>query len=81
MSIDAEHPRDFVEQVRFGGEYTFHNQISLRAGYVSPTDEQGISLGVGVRQPLSDTTIGVDYAYTSFGVFDKVHRFSLQFSF
>jgi len=57
------------------------NQFAFRAGYVTPTDEQGISLGVGVRQSIAGMTLGLDYAYTSFGVFDQVHRFSFQFGF
>lgn len=81
LSIDAEHPRDFQEQIRVGGEYVFMNQFAFRAGYVTPTDEQGVSLGVGVRQSIAGTTLGLDYAYTSFGVFDQVHRFSFQFGF
>ena len=81
LSIDAEHPRDFQEQIRVGGEYVFMNQFAFRVGYVTPTDEQGISLGVGVRQSIAGTTLGLDYAYTSFGIFDQVHRFSFQFGF
>jgi hypothetical protein len=81
LSIDAEHPRDYHEQIRVGGEYVFMNQLALRAGYVAPTDEQGISLGIGMRQSVAGTTLGLDYAYTSFGVFDQVHRFSLQIGF
>ena len=81
LSIDAEHPRDFQEQIRVGGEYVFMNQFAFRVGYVTPTDEQGVSLGVGVRQSIAGTTLGLDYAYTSFGVFDQVHRFSFQFGF
>lgn len=79
--VDAEHPRDYQEQVRIGGEYTFLGQFALRGGYVFPTDEQGVSLGAGVSQPLGDLNLGIDYAYTSFGVFENVHRFSFVFSF
>ncbi|NNE35560.1 MAG: PorV/PorQ family protein, partial [Rhodothermales bacterium] len=74
LSIDAEHPRDFPEQLKIGGEYMFMDTIALRAGYVFPTDEQGINLGVGVRR----FGIRADYAYTDFGIFSSVHRLSLS---
>lgn len=80
ISIDAEHPRDFSEQIRIGGEYVFMKLLSLRIGYVSPADEYGIAYGVGLRQSISQFALGVDYAYTPFGVFGNVHRFSVQFS-
>ena len=80
LSADAEHPRDFAEQIKIGGEYTFLNTFSLRAGYTFPTDEQGVSLGAGIRQELSGVGFGADYAYTSFGIFSNVHRIALRFS-
>ena len=81
LAVDAENPRDFSEQVKVGAEYTFADILSLRAGYVSPTDEQGFSLGAGVRQEVGGLGVGADYAYTDFGVFDAVHRVALHLSF
>lgn len=81
MSVDAENPRDFSEQIKVGGEYTFYNTLSLRAGYVFPTDEEGISLGAGVQQNFAGIGFGADYAYTNFGVFSGVQRIALRLSF
>jgi len=81
ITTEWEHPRDFQEQVRIGGEYLFMKILALRAGYVAPADEHGVSLGVGITQTFDGYGLGVDYAYTPFGIFDSVHRFSLQFSF
>jgi len=81
FSIDADHPRDFKEQVHIGGEYTFYNILSLRLGYTSPTDEQGINAGVGLKHGLAGINLGVDYAYLDFGVFENVHRFSINISY
>jgi hypothetical protein len=81
ITTEWEHPRDFQEQVRIGGEYLFMKILALRAGYVAPADEHGVSLGVGVAQTFDGYGLGVDYAYTPFGIFDSVHRFSFQFSF
>ncbi len=80
LGVDAEHPRDFPEQIEIGGEYVFMKVLALRAGYVYPSDEHGVSLGIGVQKSLPDFMLSFDYAYTPFGVFNKVHRLSFQFS-
>ncbi|MDH3253216.1 MAG: PorV/PorQ family protein [Ignavibacteria bacterium] len=79
FAVDAEHPRDFKEQIKIGGEYTFMKILSLRLGYVTPADEHGVSYGVGLQKDLTGVGLGVDYAYVPFGVFGNVHRFSFQF--
>jgi hypothetical protein len=81
LAVEAERPRDYPEQFRLGGEYSFSNILFLRAGYVFPTDEEGINLGAGLRYDVGTVGFGVDYAYTSFGVFDNVQRFGLHLSF
>ena len=81
VAVDARNPRDFAEQIQVGGEYTFANTLSLRGGYVFPTDEQGINLGAGFQQSLGGVGVGADYAYSNFGVFRDVHRVALRLSF
>ena len=81
LMIEAERPRDFSEQVRIGGEYMFMNILALRAGYVYPTDEQGVNLGAGLNYSAGTLGLGVDYAYTAFGVFDNVQRLGVHLSF
>ena len=80
MAVEAERPRDYAEQVKVGVEYTFINTLSLRAGYLFPTDEQGINLGAGLQTDVSGITLGVDYAYTQFGTFGTVNRLAVQFA-
>lgn len=80
LSVDAEHPRDFQEQIRVGGEYLFLKILALRAGYVSGGDEYSGFYGVGLQKDLGGVGLAVDYSYTPFGVFNDVHRFSFQFS-
>lgn len=80
LSVDAAHPRSFVEQVKVGGEYTFLNTISLRAGYIYPSDDQGVNLGAGLQTEMGGIGAGFDYAYSQFDVFGTVHRFSLEFA-
>lgn len=76
FSVDAVHPRSHPEQLKFGLEYTFMDLLSLRLGYISDADEQNMSYGIGLKQ----FGFVFDYAYTPFGVFDKVQRFTLRFS-
>lgn len=81
VSVDATHPRAYWEQLKVGGEYTFMDVLSLRAGYTFPADEEGVNLGAGVHTGLGEFGIGFDYAYTDFGIFDKVHRLAVRLAF
>jgi hypothetical protein len=76
VCLDASHHRDHPEQIKIGMEYRLMDMLSLRGGYVSSNDENGLSFGVGV----SYFGVGLDYAYTPFGVFDKVQRMSARFT-
>lgn len=81
LAVDASHPRDYSEQIYIGGEYTFINTFSIRAGYVSPADEHSFSAGFGVKRNIGGMNLGLDYAYQPYGIFDDVHRFTFNFSF
>jgi hypothetical protein len=76
-SVDIAHYRSRPEQVMAGLNYTLFSKLSLRGGYVSNEDEDGFSFGVG----LGTAGIAVDYAYTPFGTFDSVQRFTARASF
>lgn len=80
VSADAEHPRDFSEQIKMGAEYVYLKTVALRVGYVAPADEHGFTFGIGLRQELERVGFGVDYAYTPFGVFGGVHRVGVSIS-
>lgn len=81
ISVDASHPRDYSEQIFTGAEYTFMNTFSVRAGYVSPSDEHHFAAGFGIKRNISGVNLGIDYAYQPFGeYFDAVHRFTFSFS-
>ncbi|MDZ7267051.1 MAG: PorV/PorQ family protein [candidate division KSB1 bacterium] len=78
LAVEATHPRDYPEQVKLGGEYVFLNAFALRAGYLFPSDEHHFSVGAGFRK---GNHLALDYAYTPFGLFDQVHRFSVKFAY
>lgn len=81
FSLEAERPRDFSEQIKAGGEYTFRNFVSVRAGYTYPTDEQKFSAGGGLKYDTASVGFSADYAYTAFGLFGAVHRMGVSLSF
>ncbi len=76
LAIQATNERSHAEQVSFGLEYKFMNALMVRGGYITNNDEDDVSFGFGV------TSFGLqlDYAYTPFGVFDKVQRFTVRIS-
>jgi len=81
VAIEATHPRDYPEQLNVGGEYLFMQILALRAGYMFNNDEFGFTAGVGAQKTFGDLRLGVDYSYTPFGVFNQVHRISVEFSY
>ena len=76
LSVDATHDRSHAEQLIVGLDYTLMKFLSLRGGYVSSNDEDGLNFGFGV----SHFGLTIDYAYTPFGVFDKVQRMTVRFA-
>lgn len=81
VSIDANRPRDYYEQLLFGFEYLFVNRFLVRGGYGFPTDEESFSFGFGINQPFGALKLKIDYSYTQFGVFGEVNRFGVQIGF
>lgn len=80
LTSDLSHPRDFAEQLTFGGEYLFMDILALRAGYVFPADEHGISLGAGLQAGVGGVNAAFNYARTPFGVLGDVNRLSMSIS-
>ena len=78
--VDAQRPRDFTEHVRFGVEYTFLGVVSLRGGFeqLGAAEEQGVSLGGGLKYEVNNIRFGANYAWTDFGLFGSVNRFGVQ---
>jgi len=47
----------------------------------APRTEEGLSAGLGVKIPVAGYDTCFDYAFTSFGILDSVHRISLTLGF
>ena len=78
LTVDATNSRDYPETINMGGEYLFMNTLAVRGGYMFGQDERGFNAGVGLQQTLEGIGIGIDYAYTPFGIFGTVNRFAIQ---
>jgi long-subunit fatty acid transport protein len=77
-ALDAVHPRDYTERIHLGLEYKYANTLFLRGGYKFNYDEEGFTMGVGMKVKR----IGFDFAYTPFAdVFGPVQRLSICFAF
>lgn len=76
FALDATHPRSHPEQFKLGLEYYPINMLAVRTGYLMNNDEDDLTFGLG----LIYSGIAFDYAFTPFGRFDSVQRFSLRIS-
>jgi hypothetical protein len=83
IATDVNHPRAAPEQVKIGVEYMFMDIFALRGGYHSNVHERDFSVGTGIAFDYDNNRgrIALDYSYTPFGVFDKVQRFTFNFSY
>lgn len=76
MSLDALHYRSHAEQIKIGFEYKPINMISFRTGFMTATDENDLTFGVGIEQ----FGLKFDYAYEPFGRLGDVQRMTIRFS-
>jgi hypothetical protein len=82
VSVEAKHPNDNLQQASFGGEYLWKEIFSLRAGYKFNYEEEGLTLGGGVKLKAGKkTNLDINYAWADFSRLQSVHRFSLGFEF
>jgi len=82
VSVEAKHPNDNIQQASFGGEYLWKDILSLRAGYKFNYEEEGLTLGGGVKLKAGKkTNLDINYAWADFSRLQNVHRFSLGFEF
>jgi len=81
VAAEFTHPNDGPEKLNFGTEYSFMNFVMLRGGYRYNYDEEGLTIGAGLRVHFSDFSFLINYAYIDFGRLNEVHMFSTGFSF
>ncbi|MFH2036131.1 MAG: PorV/PorQ family protein [Candidatus Zixiibacteriota bacterium] len=82
LAMEAKHPNDNVQQGALGAEYDWQGKYFLRAGYKLNYEEEGLSLGGGLKTNLTGgTDLTLDYAWMDFGRLNSVHRFSASINF
>lgn len=79
-AADFNHPSDYSESFRLGGELGLHRQLYLRAGYETNRPEGGLAAGFGLQLERMQLLIRVDYAYSDMGSFGVVHHLSVDVS-
>jgi hypothetical protein len=76
--IEGNNPIDYSERFHFGAEYWYQNMVALRAGYKLNYDEQGLTLGAGIRLSHFD----LHYSFSSMGsCLGSANRFSANYNF
>lgn len=82
-SLQAEHPNDNRENLRFGLEYDWLGRLWLRAGRVFRRDVESWSAGFGLSLPLPGRSARwrLDYAWSDWDLLGDVHQFSVGFLF
>lgn len=86
-SIQLNHPNDNAENIRLGSEYVWNDLFSLRLGAKRTigerllgkdgSSEEDITIGVGVKIPVSSSALNFDYSFSNFNRLGSVHRISL----
>jgi hypothetical protein len=82
LAAEFVHPNDGAEKVNLGVEYGWMNFAFLRGGYRYNYDEEGKTLGAGLKvKPSGDMTLSINYAYMDFGRLSNVNMFTLGIGF
>ena len=79
-AADFNHPSDYSESFRLGGELGLRRQFYLRGGYETNRPEGGLAAGFGLQLERKQLLIRVDYAYSDMGSFGIVHHLSVDVS-
>ncbi len=79
-AADFNHPSDFKESFRFGGELGINKMLFLRAGYETGRQEGGFATGFGLQLNRKQFLIRIDYAYSDMGSFGNIHNISVDLS-
>ena len=81
-ALDGCNTRDRGQQASVGFEYSWRNQLALRAGYKIEADEEGIAFGGGYDFEIPGFgNLGINYAWADLGRLENAHRFSLALRF
>lgn len=78
VAFDLFQPNDYTQQEHFGIEYEFAGSFALRAGYKFNYDNEGLTLGAGLKQDVGSVKLSLDYSYGLMGPYlGNAQRISL----
>jgi hypothetical protein len=78
VAFDLFQPNDYAQQGHIGLEYSYQETFALRGGYKMNYDEEGFTVGGGVRHTIGTVRLSLDYSYGSIGTYlGNVQRISL----
>jgi hypothetical protein len=82
--LDAIYPNNQNAFLNAGGEITWNDMISLRAGYNSIMKSQSLAkicAGIGVKYDFGPFYAKVDYSYNDYKYFKEISKVSLSIGF
>lgn len=80
FAADFNHPSDYSESFRLGGELGLDERLFLRGGFETNRDEGGFAAGFGVKTGMDGFDLRLDYALRDMGSFGTMHHVSVDIS-
>ncbi len=79
-TAEFNHPSDYRESFRFGGELEINKLLFLRTGFETSREEGGFAAGFGIQLMRKQFLLRVDYAFSDLGSFGIIHHISVDLS-
>jgi hypothetical protein len=79
-TAEFNHPSDYRESFRFGGELEIKKMLFLRTGFETSREEGGFAAGFGVQLLRKQFQLRIDYAFSDLGSFGTIHHISVDLS-
>jgi len=79
-TAEFNHPSDYRESFRFGGEVDINKMLFLRTGFETSREEGGFAAGFGVQLLRKQFQLRLDYAFSDLGSFGTIHHISVDLS-
>jgi hypothetical protein len=82
LTAQVTNPSDNAERFSVGSEVAYNDMVYLRTGYEFGVDEAILpSFGLGLKLPVANYGLGVDYGFTTRDRLGSLHRVAMKFNF
>ena len=82
LAFDLFQPNDYAQQAHVGMEFEVSEAFAIRLGNKFGYDADGLTMGVGVHQPVAGVQFSFDYSFASLRYqLGSVHRISMGVAF